>query len=488
MHLNESLNKIYKNIDENIDSHIEAIQDLLKQPSISAENYGITDCAQLIVKSLEKLHFRKVKAVQTAGHPVVYGEYDAGREKTLLIYHMYDVQPVGEEHWDSPPFEARIVELPPFRRCIIARGAQNSKGPLQAFLNTLHSILEVESDFPVNLIMVIEGEEELGSPHLPQFVKDHAQHLKHADAAFFPFTRQERDGRAYTWLGTKGLLYFELELNGGHWSKGPRSYDIHGSSKVVVDNPAWRMIHALSSMTSADGNTPKIEGFYDDVDPVSDTDRELLEKLAKTFDFAPLKALWDVESLIDEDHGKEKLLKRYFYDPTLNIDGIQSGYTGLGSKTVVPHKIIAKADARLVPRQKTDDIFQKIRMHLNRHGFGEIGMRRLGGGEYSQTSVDSPIVQAVIRGYRRFGVEPEIWPRNVGFVPMYLFSGEPLNLPFCIGGLGHGGRSHSPNEYLVVDRMGKVHGIDGCEKSFAAILYEFASSYAHSPRDRMDSL
>ena len=127
-------------------------------------------------------------------------------------------------------------------------------------------------------------------------------------------------------------------------------------------------------------------------------------------------------------------------------------------------------------------------MHLDRHGFGEIGMRRLGGGEYSQTSVDSPIVQAVIRGYRRFGVEPEIWPRNIGFVPMYLFNREPLNLPFCIGGLGHGGRSHSPNEYLVVDRIGKVHGIDGCEKSFAAILYEFASSYAHSPRDRMDSL
>ncbi|HEU0116164.1 MAG TPA: M20/M25/M40 family metallo-hydrolase, partial [Thermomicrobiales bacterium] len=413
--------------------------------------------------------------VETAGHPVVYGERWVGAPKTLLIYLMYDTQPIDDEAaWSVPPLDGRIVEIEPFGRCLAARGAKNSKGPLRAFLNAVEAVQEVTGGLPVNLIFVAEGEEELGSRNLPRFVERYGERLAQADAALHPYALQEPDGRVLIWPGTKGLLYVEIEASGERWGRGPRAYDIHASQKAIVDSPVWRLVAALATLVAADGNSVAIDGFYDAVRPPTAAEEAAVETLAETFGLEPFKQLWHVDAFLD-DETTIGLLRRYFFTPTLNIDGIWGGYTGPGSKTVLPHRVTAKVDARLVPNQEKADILAKLRRHLDVRGYADLDVRLMGGGEWSQTPPDAPIVRAAVAGLRELGVEPEVWPRNVGFFPAYLVPRPPVGLPFCVAGLGHGGRAHSPDEYFVLDGNATVAGLAGCEKSYAAILFAYAS-------------
>lgn len=468
------LDRVLAYIEEHVESHIAKIQAFVRQPSISAENHGIRECAELLRSSLADLGCSVAEIVETAGHPVVYAERWVGAPRTLLVYLMYDTQPVDDgDAWTVPPLEGRIVDRPPFGRCLVARGAKNSKSPLRAFLNAVESIQAVTGTLPVNLLFVAEGEEELGSPHLPDFVERYTDRLRRADAMLHPYALQENDGRVLVWPGTKGLLYLEIEASGERWGRGPRVYDIHASQKAIVDSPAWRMIVALASLVAADGNTVAVDGFSDNVRPPTEAEEGAVRRLAETFRLDPFKELWRVERFIDQE-TTEGLLRRYFFTPTLNIDGIWGGYTGPGSKTVLPHKVTAKIDARLVPNQGRQEIADKIRRHLDRRGYTDLFMRILGGGEWSQTPPDAPIVQACVAGLRDLGVEPELFPRNVGFFPAYLFNRPPLDLAFCAGGLGHGGRAHSPDEYFVLDGNDRVAGLAGCEQSYAAILYRYA--------------
>ena len=465
---------VFDHIDRNVEEHTVRLQEFIRQPSISAENYGIRECAELLRGYLAELGCSPAELVETDGHPVVYGELWVGAPRTLVIYLMYDTQPVSGERWSAPPLEGRIVELAPFGRCLVARGAKNSKGPLRAFLNAVQSIQAVTGTLPVNLMIVAEGEEELGSVHLPQFIERYADRLRRADAVLFPYALQEPDGRVIIWPGTKGLLYVELECSGARWGRGPREYDIHASQKAIVDSPAWRLIKALGTLVSDDGNTVLVDGFYDNVREPTEAELAAVDRLAETFSLGPFRTLWKVERYIGEATTRE-LLRRYFFTPTLNIDGIWGGYIGPGSKTVLPHRVTVKLDSRLVPDQGKEEILGKLRRHLDDRGFEDIELRMLGGGEWAQTPPDAEIVRAVVAGCRRFGFEPEVWPRNVGFFPAYLFNRPPVSLPFCSGGLGHGGRAHSPDEYFVLDGNDQVVGLAGCEKSFVTTLFEFAA-------------
>lgn len=464
---------VFDYIDDNLAEHIANLQELVRQPSISQEDLGIRECAELLKNIFIALGCTETAVVETDGHPVVYGELWSDAPKTLLVYLMYDVQPVAGETWTVPPFEGALVDLPPFGKVLMGQGAKNSKGPLRGFLNVVESILAVHSKLPVNLLFVAEGEEEQGSAHLHQFIDKYQQRLRKADAVFFPYALQETDGRTVIWPGTKGLLYIELECSGARWGRGPEEYDIHASQKAIVDSPAWRLIQALSTLTTEDGNTILIDGFYDNVREPDPSEVQALEQLTRTFTLDSFRELWKMNTFRDHDDLRD-LLWKYFFTPTPNIDGIWGGYTGPGSKTVLPHKVTAKLDSRLVPNQSSDEIHHKIRSHLDRRGYQDIELRVLGQGEWSQTSPDAEIVGATVRGLREHGVEPEVWPRNVGFVPAYLFTREPLDLDFCIGGLGHGGRAHSPDEYLVIGGNEKVAGLAGMEKSYVTILYQYA--------------
>lgn len=465
--------KVFKHIEGHVQDHVAKIRELIRQPSVSGENYGVRECAELVRSYLEDLGCKDAKLAETSGHPVVFGKYDAGARRTILVYSMYDVQPADEPGWSVPPFEGVIKDVDPFGKCIVGRGAINTKGPLRAFLNALESIKATGQEIPVNLIFAIEGEEELGSRHLPEFVQSYKEELRKADLVFFPFADMNRNGKVVMHLGVKGIVYFELELSGKDWGYGPTEFGIHGSNKSWVDSPVWRMIQALSTMTSKDGNMVAIEGFYDKVRPPNQEEEELVRKLAETFDEQSVKEQMRVERFIEDSHGVDAL-RRYLFTPTLNINGIWAGYTGPATKTLLPHKITVKMDVRLVPNMRKDDVIPMIRKHLDKHGFKEIRINVVEHGyDWSQMSVKHPAVQSVIKVYKDFGHEPEVWPRLAGSAPFALFTKEPLNLPFVHAGLGHGGLAHSPNEYLVIQE-GRVAGLASLEKSYAAFIDEFS--------------
>ncbi len=468
----KSHDEIYAHIDAHFDEHLGNLQRWLRQPSISAQSLGIEEMAELVRSDLEGLGFQGTRIVPTSGHPGVWGHYDANAEKTLLVYLMYDVQPVNPEDWRSPPFEAELVDLP-LGRALIARGATSQKGPERAFLNAVESILAVDGTLPVNLMVLAEGEEELGSPNYPELIDNFEDRLKTADGVFLPYNSQGPDGSMEVDLGVKGILYFELESVGGPHG-GPKDADIHGSFKAIVDSPVLRLIQAIGSMTTPDGNTILIDGYYDDVRAPTVEEQRLINGVLPSYDPATLKKLFSVDRFID-DMGAAEALIRQLYDVTLNVDGIWAGYSGDGVKTILPHKATAKMDSRLPPNVDPDRQLERIRAHLDSRGFSDIEIRRLSGYPASQTSVDAPLVRAALAVFQKWGEVDEVWPRNAGSAPFYQFT-ERLGLPLVSGGLGHGSRAHAPNEYMLIEptKASGVASLAEIEKAYADLLFAFA--------------
>jgi len=464
--------RAYQHIDTHLDEHLEHIRRWLRQPSVSAQNYGIEQMATLLRDDLRALGFREAELVPTAGHPGVWGYYDAGAPKTLLVYMMYDVQPVEPADWQVPPFEAQLVEHET-GTVVMARGAMNQKGPERALLNAVASILATEGRLPVNLMITAEGEEELGSPHYPEIVDRYEERLRTAFGVLFPFLTQDLQGTAGLDLGVKGIVYFELEATGGAHG-GPTTAEIHGSFKAAVDSPVWRLVQALASLTSPDGNTISVPGYYEAIRPPTTEEQRLINGVLRTWDDSVYKHLFAVERWIDGSDRQEALL-RLLCDTTLNIDGIWSGYTGEGTKTILPHKATAKVDSRLVPNQHPDEALALIRQHLDAGGFRDIIIRKLGGYPPAQTSVETPLVQAVISVFNKYGHTPEVSPRLPGSAPYYQFT-ERLGLPITLAGLGHGWNPHAPNEYMVIHPKpgSQIASLAEMEKAYVDLLYAVA--------------
>ncbi|HLZ69452.1 MAG TPA: M20/M25/M40 family metallo-hydrolase [Dehalococcoidia bacterium] len=465
---------VYAHIRAHRAAHTAELQRWLRQPSISAQNVGVLEMAELLRHDLLALGFREAELAPTDGHPGVFGFYDAGAPRTLLVYMMYDVQPVEPADWRSPPFAAEIVDHE-LGRVLMGRGAVNQKGPERAFLNAVASIIAVEGTLPVNLFVAAEGEEELGSPHYPQVVAAYAERLRTALGAFFPFPSQNPQGETTLPLGVKGIAYWELEAIGSA-AGGPTRAEIHGSFKAIVDSPVWRLVQALATLTSADGNTIAVQGYTDAVRPPSDEERSLLRGMLAGWDEESIKRVMGVERWVDGISGEEALL-RYLCRPTLNIDGIWAGYTGEGTKTILPHKATAKVDSRLVPNQKPEEALRLVREHLDRNGFSDIQIRELSGYPPAQSSVTSSLVQAAIGVYNKYGKTPLVQPRLAGSAPYYVFT-DTLGLPTVMGGLGHGSGAHAPNEYLVLEPAAgsSIAGLAEMEMAYADLLYALASA------------
>jgi acetylornithine deacetylase/succinyl-diaminopimelate desuccinylase-like protein len=463
---------IYRYIDENLSDHLENIRRWLRQPSISAQNVGIEAMANMVEADLKALGFRDTAMVPTSGHPGVWGYYDAGADKTLMVYMMYDVQPVNPDDWQVPPFAGELVTTE-LGSVVMARGATNEKGPERAFLNALEAIIAAEGRLPVNLMVTAEGEEELGSPHYPEIVDQYEERLRTADGVFFPFNSQNARGDVTLNLGVKGILYFELEAAGGSHG-GPTQSEIHGSFKAIVDSPVWRLVQALATLTSPDGNTITVPGYYRPVQGPTDEEQRLINAVLANWDEDPIKQAVGVERWIDDAAGEGAIL-RYLYDTTLNVDGIWGGYTGEGVKTILPHKATAKVDSRLVPNQRPDDALALIRRHLEAQGFGDITVRQLSGYPPSQTSVEAPFVQAAIGVFNKHGYPPAVWPRLAGSAPFYQFT-ERLGLPLVLASLGHGSGAHAPNEYMVIEPKegSRIAGLAQMEKAYVDMLYALA--------------
>lgn len=467
--------RVYRYIDQHVGEHVEHLRRWVRQPSVSAQNQGIEAMAQLVRADLETLGFKEAAIVPTSGHPGVWGYYDAGARKTLMVYFMYDVQPV-EDNWRDGvrPFDGALVEHD-LGTVLMARGATNQKGPERAFLNALEAIIATEGKLPVNLMITAEGEEELGSPHYPQIIDKYEERLRTAAGVFFPFNSQNPTGDVTLFLGVKGILSLELSATGSARG-GPTKAEIHGSYKAVVDSPVWRLVQALASLTSPDGNTITVPGYYRPVRPPTRDEERLINGILKNWNEQALRRSLAVERWIDGAEGEAAIL-RYLYDTTLNIDGMWSGYTGPGMKTILPHQATAKVDSRLVPDQRPEQALDLIRRHLMQRGFDDIDVRLLSGYPPAQTSVADTLVQAVIAVFNKYQQPPAVWPRLAGSAPFYQFT-ERLRLPMAPCGMGHGSGAHAPDEYMVIrPKPGSpIAGLGDVEKSYVDMLYAMAEA------------
>ena len=466
---------IRKAVDAGREAAIKRIQDWIALPSIAAENLNMPAGAEYMATLAREAGFDVATVVPTDGHAGVYATMDNGAKRTLALYFMYDVKQFDPAEWSAPPLEGRIVDKPGFGRAIVGRGAVNQKGPQATLLAALHAMRAAKVKLPVNLVLVAEGEEEIGSPHFQQIVQrpEIFAALKKAEGIFIPASWQDRNGGVAVNLGSKGLIELELIASGEKWGRGPKT-DIHSSNKAMVDSPAWRLVQALSVLVTPDGNTPAIDGWFENVRPLTTREKELIAELARNSDEDAQKKMMGVTHWID-DLPYPQALERLASQPTVNIEGLVGGYTGPGGKTILPGRAAAKLDLRLVPNQTRNEAVKKLRAHLDKRGFPDVEMNVTGGYDPTETAQESRVIRAQLATYQRAGVKATLNPRLAGSWPGAVFTAAPLSLPAGHFGLGHGSGAHAPDEYYVVDSTNpNVAGITDAAMGYVDMLYQIA--------------
>src|SRR5438876_8283149 len=453
------------------------MQQWIRQPSIAAEKRGMDEGCDLTMRMLRDAGFGEVTKIPTDGQPGIFATLDAGAQRSIGMYFMYDVKQADPAEWSSPPFEAALVGKQGLGKCVVGRGAVNQKGPEASFLAALHAIRGAGRKLPVNLVLMAEGEEEIGSPHFPQIVRrpEVLAALKKCSGIFMPSAEQELDGKVLMTLGGKGVVECELVSSGEKWGRGPRK-DIHSSNKARLDSPAWHLVEALVTLVTPDGNDPAIEGFADKARPMSEAEKKMIAAAARRLSETEAKKLLGVEHWVHDVSWREAL-ELLMSRPTANIEGLVGGYTGPGGKTILPGKAVAKLDLRLVPDMTAAEALAALKAHLAKKGFGDIEVRMTGGYDPNSTPADAALIRIETEVYRKGGIDPVILPRSAGSWPGYVFSGEPLHLAAGPFGLGHGSGAHAPDEYYVIESKNpKVQGIHGAVFSFVQLLYGLAQT------------
>ena len=414
------------------------LNEFLRMPSISAregESGDFRNCAEWVAEKLEEAG-AEASIMETEGHPVVFAETGSG-EATLLSYGHYDVQPPEPlDLWESDPFEPQVRD-----GGLYARGVADDKGDVLARIQALRLYIEEHGPLPFRLKFLIEGEEEIGSPNLAPFVRSNAD-LPSADACLWEGSMKDEAGRPMIFCGTKGMTYVELRARGA-------SHDLHSMYGGIAPNPVWRLIQALRTIKDENGEIT-LDGLHALAEEPTKKDLEAISRIP--FHDAALRESWGVEALDRSLRGREAL-HEMLVRPTANIAGIQSGYTGPGSKTIVPSEAFVKMDFRLVPGQSPGPVVELIRSHLRKRGFEDIEVVDLHGVEPAKTPVDSPIVNTAIQTWQDLGVEEAIvYPTIGGSGPTSLLVAD-LGMPTIMTGsvANTGSRLHSPNEWVRLD-------------------------------------
>ena len=417
---------------------LEELVELLRMPSISAragDERNFRGCAEWVLAKLEEAG-AEARLMETDGHPVVYGEIGDG-DRTLLSYGHYDVQPPEPlELWESDPFEPEVRD-----GVLFARGVADDKGDVMARIQALRLYTEEHGPPPFRLKFLIEGEEEIGSPSLPDFARGNGELLS-ADACLWEGAMKDDAGRPMVFCGTKGMLYVELRAKGA-------SHDLHSMYGGIAPNAAWRLVQALRTIKDENGEIT-LDGLEDLIAPPTKEDLEAIEKIP--FDDDALRASWGVGSF-DRGLAGREALREMLLRPTANIAGIQSGYTGPGSKTIVPSEAFVKMDFRLVAGQSPGPVLELLREHHARRGFGDVEVIDLHGVEAAKTPVNSPVVRAAVETWREVGErETVVYPTIGGSGPTSLVATE-LGIPTIMTGAVANPKSriHAPNESARLD-------------------------------------
>src|SRR6266496_1563082 len=428
-------------INVNRDRYLEELKALLAIPSISAlpEHAGdVRRCADWCADEMRRVGLQHVRLIDTPGNPVVYGDWlEAEGAPTILFYGHYDVQPVDPiELWQTPPFEATIRDGE-----IYARGAADDKGQVFMHLKAVEAHLKQNGRLPVNMKFFLEGEEEVGSLHLDDFIRAHKDDLK-ADLVVISDTPMFDRGIPSICYGLRGLVYAQIDLRG---SKG----DLHsGAFGGAVANPAFVLAQMIAQMKDRSGRI-KVPGFYDDVRPLDEAEHQAWAQLP--FNERKYRKDFGIPKVFGETGYST--LERTWARPTLEVNGLLSGFTGDGAKTVLPAVAMAKISMRLVPNQDPNKIAALFEDYVKKLApkTVELKFTRMHGGKPWMTSFDNPFVQAASRAIERGFNKTPVLTREGGSIPVVSTFQEVLGLPSVLFGVGlPDENAHAPNEKLDV--------------------------------------
>ncbi len=446
----------FTRFDDHVRAHareyVDELKELVRLPTVSAHGTAIDQTAAVVLARAKRAGIAAEALRASGGPPTIVGETGAGA-RTLLVYDHYDVQPPDPlDEWKTPPFE-------PVERegMLFGRGVSDNKGNLMARLQAIEAYRATVGELPLRVRVLYEGEEEIGSAHLADFVRENGARLR-ADGCIWEAGYKDAAGRPTISLGLKGIAYFELRVRGA-------KQDVHSSQATVIPNPAWRLVWALATLKDPNDRIT-IDGFWDHVRPASAEDVALLERLP--YDEAEVKRIHGIDAFVRGLAGTPLKLK-HFFEPTCTICGITSGYSGPGSKTVLPAVASVKLDFRLVPDLDPPLVARLLREHLDRRGFGDIEMTPFHGERPSRWPNDTPVAQAAIAACAdTYGTEPVVYPLMVGSGPMSQVCDE-LRIP--VVGFGSGNASsanHAPNENIsVADYVDHI-------RAFGRFLHAFA--------------
>lgn len=454
------MSDVIKRVDAYLDAHLdESVAELSRlcaQPSVSAQNWGLEPCAALVGELLKKRGFQ-VEVIPTGGAPIVFAERGGKSSRTLIFYNHYDVQPAEPlELWESPAFVPTLRDGKLF-----ARGVSDDKGHITSRLFAIDALLAECGELPCRIKFVIEGEEEVSSAHLHDFVRDHQEKLA-GQACIWEFGGVDHRDMPDQVLGLRGICYVELSVE-------TASQDVHsGLGGSIFPNAAWRLTWALNSLKGTDEKI-RIPGFYDAVRKPSQRDVDLMKAMPETGE--EYRSRYGLSNFLKGMQGGVDLRIAEVFEPTCTICGLSSGYEGPGSKTVLPAKALAKVDFRLVPEQTPEMVFGLLRKHLDNEGFSDVKIKFLGGERPARTDPDDPFVRLVVEAAQDvYGVQQQIIPMAGGSGPNYVFQ-EYLHVPIVSAGVGYpGSQAHAPNENVRLDLYSKG------AKHIARILEEFGKS------------
>jgi acetylornithine deacetylase/succinyl-diaminopimelate desuccinylase-like protein len=475
--------KVVAAIKADHEAAVERLRDWIKLPTIANMGINHREGAEYMRSLVLDAGFQRAKVVPTDGVPGVFATLDAGAKDTLAVYFMYDVKHYEPSEWSSPPLEGRIVDRPGEGKVMIGRGAVNQKGPETAFLSAIRAFKAAGVKLPVNLVFVAEGEEEIASPHFPQVIANPEVRaaLEKASGIIIPSAGQSVDGQMTLLLGAKGAVELQLISSGEKWGRGPNK-DIHSSLMANVDSPAWHLVKALNTLVAEDGHTPAIDGWFENVKPLTVRQKELIAAdVAAGNEADDMKVLGIKRWYKEEDYLTANY--RLAEQPTVNIQGLVSGYTGPGGKTVLPGRAEAKIDLRLVPDMTKDEAVAKLKAHLAKRGFGDIEVNVSGGYGPTQTDENSLLIKAEQAILADAKIPMTMSARSAGSWPGVVFTGPPLKMAAGQFGGGRGGGAHAPNEWLLIESSNpKVLGFDGQAILYADFLYEVARTAAKAKR------
>lgn len=449
------MEKVYQYIEDNKDMYVEWLQKLCQQPSVSTQNRGMLETVEM-VKDYLKYTNADIEVIETDGYPVVYGKIDMKKSKTLSFYNHYDVQPEDPiDQWDHDPFSAVIKDGK-----MIGRGVADNKGSLMSRVCAVHAYQQVYGELPGNIKFIFEGEEEIGSPNILKFKEKHPEKIQTDGFIWEGGGVRETDGTMQIALGVKGTCYVELRVKGA-------KTDIHSSEAAIIENPVWRLVWALNTLKN-ENEEVLIDGFYDQIINPSETDLKLIEEMPMD-ESGKLETL-GLKNYLLELNGID-LKKKYLFEPTCTICGIHAGYTGVGSKTVLPAEAFVKIDFRLVPGQEPNEIVHLLRKHLDKHGYEDIEIELLTSIQPFKTDPDSDLAKVAMANIEKiYQKPPKVMPILAGSSSIYKVC-KDTNIPAILVGVGNENSNfHGPNENIFIRDY-----LDGI-KLTAAVLHDFLNS------------